>query len=70
MVVGVGRPLKVRNMQVPVVSQNTKLKVILDGPGLAFQTLAQCLNCFFLVRSLGMGFLSHTLGLPGERGVL
>ena len=69
-VVGVGRPLKVWNMTVQVVSQNTKLEVILDGPGLTPQTLAQCLNCFFLVRSLGTGFLSHTLGLPRQGGAI
>ena len=47
---------------------HAKFEVILDALSLTFQALAQCLNCLFLVRSLGTGFLSRTLGLPGQRG--
>ena len=41
----------------------------MNGPGLAFQTLGQCLIAFFFTRVLGTGFLSRTLGLP-RQGVL
>ena len=57
-------------MQVPVLSQSAKFEVVLDIPGLASQTLAQCINGFILAWSLAMGFLSHTLILPGQRGVV
>ena len=69
-VVGVRRPFQIQDMQVPVLVQDSHLEVVLNGPGLAFQTLAQCLKCFFLIWSLGAGFLSCTLGLPRQRGAI
>ena len=57
-------------MQVLVLSQSAKLEVVLDILGLASEMLAQCINGFILTWSLATGFLSHTLILPGQRGVV
>ena len=57
-------------MQVPALGQYSQLKVVLNGPGLAFQMIGQYIYSFFFAQSLGTGFLSRTLGLPRQRGVV
>ena len=42
----------------------------MNGLGLALQTLGQCLIAFFFAWILGAGFLSRTLGLPGQGGAV
>ena len=69
-VVGVRRPFQIRDMEVPVFSQGSQLEVVLNGLDLTFQTLGQCLIAFFFAQVLGTGFLSHTLGLPRQRGAV
>ena len=67
-VVGVRRPFQIRNMYIPVFSQGSQLKVVLNGLGLTFQMFGQCLIAFFFALSLGTGLLSRTLCLPGQGG--
>ena len=69
-VVGVRRPFQIRDMPVPVLGQYSQLKIVLNGPGLAFKTIGQYLYSFFFAQSLGTGFLSCTLDLPRQRGVV
>ena len=56
-VVGV-RSFQIRDMEVPVLSEDTQFEVVLNGPGLAFQMLGQCLNALIFDRVMGTGFLS------------
>ena len=69
-VIGVGRPFQIRDVEVPVFRQDSQLQVVLNGLGLAFQTLGQCLKAFIFTQGKGVGFLSCTFDLPGQRGAV
>ena len=66
-VIGVGRPFQIQDVEVLVFCEGSQLQVVLNGLGLAFHTLRQCLRAFIFTRGMGVGFLSRTFDLPRQR---